>query len=162
MDDSKSSASASAPAPQPTEKPYAVSPAMRKALDKRERQIRATPTAPVIRGRQAVWGIGDSLESGDTYSSGICTSCGRDKVGEDDFLYDDNGFVIAQNFFNEHDELSVEIICEAATAQPERGDKIQINGVADALVQSSKLKWQQRGWKGLSVSAKKWPNLVDA
>lgn len=113
---------------------------------------------PRIRGRVAVWGI--EASAGDTFAAGLITGQGRKVASDQDVLLDLNGFVIAQIFFNQNDECSVNVICEADTEIPEAGDDIQIAGI-DCIVQDADVKWENKGWKGLTINAKKFVNLVE-
>lgn len=113
----------------------------------------------LIRGRSAVWGI--ATESGDTYAGGIVQGQEILRDGEVDYIFDDEGFTITEIFFDDRDECSIDVLCEAATALPERGDDIAIAGV-DCIVQSATLKWEKKAWKMLNVKAKKFPNLTEA
>ena len=112
----------------------------------------------VIRGRAAIWGI--KTESGDTYAAGIITNQARVITGEEDFVFDNDGFTIAEVFFDDRDECDINIICESATTPPARSDDIQIVGI-DCIVQSAEIKWDQKGWKLLNVKAKKFANLTE-
>ena len=112
-----------------------------------------------IKGRQVIWGIVPG--AGDTHAAGIITRIGRKKLGSDEFVYDNEGFTITQIFYDDTDEVSVDVLCETATEQPERGDAITIAGVA-ALVQTSDLAWEQKAVKKLNITAKKFVNLVEA
>lgn len=109
-----------------------------------------------MRGRTAVWGI--KTESGDTHAAGIITGQGRKKDSDKDFCYDNEGFIITEVFYNMSDECSIKLVCEDATAEPDNGDDIQIAGT-DCIVQNSEQDWSQRGWKGLSITAKKFQEL---
>jgi len=82
------------------------------------------------------------------------------KGGETDYIFDEDGFTITQIFFDDRDECSIDVLCETATAQPDRGDDVQICGLA-CIVQDSTLKWEKKGWKMLNVKAKKFPNLAE-
>lgn len=112
-----------------------------------------------IKGRQVIWGIVPG--SGDTHSAGIMTRIGRKKASENAFVYDNEGFTITQIFFDDTDEVSVDLMCETATEQPDDGDDVTIAGVA-ALVQSSEVLWEQKAVKKLNIIAKKFVNLVEA
>ena len=112
-----------------------------------------------IKGRQVVWGIVPG--AGDTHSSGIITRIGHKKAGAEDFVFDNEGFTIAQIFYDDIDEVSVDVMCESATAIPERGDAITIAGCA-ALVQSAEVAWEQKAVKKLNITAKKFVNLVES
>jgi hypothetical protein len=113
----------------------------------------------LVRGRQAIWGI--KVSSGDTFAAGIIKSQKRALNADTDEVFDDDGFTIAQAFFNNNDECDIEIICESGTTEPEPGDDIQIVGI-DGIVQNSSVNWDQKGWKSLQVKAKKFANLVEA
>jgi hypothetical protein len=112
-----------------------------------------------IKGRQVIWGI--VAGAGDTHAAGIITRIGRKKAGDTEFVYDNEGFTITEIFYNDTDEVSVDVLCEAGTAQPENGDDVTIAGVL-ALVQTSDLLWEQKAVKKLNITAKKFVNLVEA
>ena len=110
-----------------------------------------------IKGRQAIWGL--KPENGDTFAAGIIVNQTKDLNGDVDFVFDGEGFVIAEVLFNDKKECDINIICETGTAEPERGDDAQIAGV-DCIIQSAQLKWDQKGWKMLGVKATQFVNLV--
>lgn len=114
-------------------------------------------SVPVIRGRVAVWGI--HADAGDTYYAAIITGQRRGKEAENDFIFDTNGFTITEIFFDNKDKCDVDVICESGTTQPENGDSITIDAIV-CQVQSSEVKWEQKGWKKLSIKATKFANLV--
>lgn len=111
----------------------------------------------VVRGRAAIWGI--HTTAGDTHAAGIIVDQGYELTGDEDFVFDSEGFAIAKVYFNDQNQCEINIICEAGTAMPDRGDDIQIAGVA-CMVDSASLKWEQRGWKKFSVKATKYLNLT--
>ena len=113
----------------------------------------------VIKGRQVVWGI--VAGAGDTHATGIITRIRDATNGGEDFVLDDDGFEISWIFYGDYDELEVDLICEAATAKPARGDAITIAGV-EGKVQSCELLWEQKTTKKLKIKARYYPNLVDA
>lgn len=115
-------------------------------------------TTALVRGRAAIWGIVTS--GGDTYAAGIITNQEKVITGEEEFIYDNEGFTITEVFFDDRDECDINIICESGTSEPARGDDIQIVGI-DCIVQSATVKWEQKGWKLLNVKAKKFANLTD-
>ena len=110
-----------------------------------------------IKGRQVIWGI--VTGAGDTHTDGIITRIGCKKAGDTEFVYDNEGFTITEIFYNDTDEVSVDLLCEIATEQPNNGDDVTIAGVA-ALVQTSALLWEQKAVKKLNITAKKFVNLV--
>ena len=111
----------------------------------------------VIRGRAAIWGI--HTEAGDTHAAGIIVDQGYNLTGDEDVVLDDEGFVIAKAYFNDQNQCDINIICESTTAMPDRGDDIQIAGVA-CMVDSAELKWDQKGWKKFAAKATKYMNLA--
>ena len=115
-------------------------------------------TTPKIKGRNAIWGMEHT--DGDTYASGLVVDKNWNITGETDFIFDDNGFTITEIFFDDRDELEVNIICESATALPARGDEINLCGIS-CLVQSAGLVWNNRKWKMLSVKVTRYVNLVN-
>jgi len=114
-------------------------------------------TNALIKGRQAIWGL--TPEAGDTFAAGIIVNQTKDINGDTDFILDGQGFVIAEVFFNDKNECDINIICESETAEPERGDDMQIVGI-DCIAQTCQVKWDQKGWKMLNVKATKFVNLV--
>lgn len=112
----------------------------------------------VMRGRAAIWGV--VTESGDTHAAGLILSQGRQIVSESDGIADNEGFTITKVYFDQRDECDIDVICEAATAAPDIGDDIQIAGI-DCIVESCDLKWQQKGWKGLNIKAKKYSQMTE-
>lgn len=115
----------------------------------------ATPT---IRGRAAVWGI--VAPEGDTYAGGIIQSQGRESAGEEDYIYDNDGFTITEIFFDDRDECTIDILVEAGTTMPARGSDITIAGL-DCIVQKASMKWTKKGWAMMTVTAKKFANLTE-
>jgi hypothetical protein len=115
-----------------------------------------TRTAASIKGQTAVWGVETAYQS---LQSGIVRSVTRKKTGERDYLYDYEGFTIAQVFFDEKEEVELEVVCKSDTAAPTNGDTLAI-GTVNFLVQDSQVMWEQRGWKKLKTTATYFPNLT--
>jgi len=113
-------------------------------------------TAARIKGQAAVWGIEANYKD---LQSGLVRSVTRKNSGEKDYIYDYEGFTIAQIFFDDREEVSLEVVCKADTAAPANGDTLTVGGVA-FLVQDSDLAWEQRGWKKLRTNATFFPNVV--
>ena len=117
-------------------------------------------TNAVIRGRAAIWGI--EADSGDTFYSGLILNQAHIIAADEDYIHDNEGFIISEVFFNMRDECDVNVICEDGTDSPSPGDNISIAGV-DCIVQGGpELKWQQKGWKVLNIKAKKFLMLTEA
>lgn len=118
-------------------------------------------TAALLKGTDistAVWGIESDYRA---LQSGLVRSVTRKKSGERDVIYDYEGFTIGQVFFDEKEEVSLEIICKSATAVPANGDTLTI-GSTSFLVQDTEVMWEQRGWKKLKTNATYFPNLTIA
>lgn len=113
-------------------------------------------TAARIKGQAAVWGIEAAHKD---LQSGLVRSVTHKKSGETDFLYDHEGFTIAEVFFDDREEVELEVVCKADTAAPANGDTLAIGGVS-FLVQGSDFGWEQRGWKKLKTQATYFPNLT--
>lgn len=113
-------------------------------------------TAARIKGQAAVWGIETAYKS---LQSGLVRSVTRKVTGEKDYIYDEEGFTIAQIFFDDREEVELEVICASGTAAPANGDTLTISSIA-FLVQDSDLAWEQRGWKKLKTRATYFPNLT--
>ena len=113
---------------------------------------------PTIRGREAIWSI--VTVAGDTYVAGIIQRQTHEKTGEQDYIYDNEGFTITDIFFDDRDECEIDILVESDTSVPDRGDDIQIVGLA-CIVRNVQIKWEKKAWKMLTVSAAKFINLVE-
>ena len=113
-------------------------------------------TAAIIKGQAAVWGIESDLQA---LQSGLVRSVTRKKTGEKDVIYDYEGFTIAQIFFDDREEVELEVLCTSDTVAPANGDTLTI-GAVSFLVQDSDLAWEQRGWKKLRTRATFVPNLT--
>jgi len=115
-----------------------------------------TRQAAAIKGQSAVWGIESEMQ---TLQSGIVRSVTRKKTGEKDYLYDYEGFTITQIFFDDREEVELEVVCKSDTVAPTNGATLAIGSVS-FLVQDSDLAWEQRGWKKLRTRATYFPNLT--
>jgi hypothetical protein len=111
----------------------------------------------LIVGAAAIWGL--TPETGDTYAAGIIVTQSNKSGADKDFVLDGQGFAIGAAYFNNKNECSIEVVCESGTTPPEPGDEISIAGI-DCLVDDSEVKWNQKGWKMLSIKATKFANLT--
>ncbi len=112
---------------------------------------------PIIKGVNATWGTGD-LDVFDI-CNGIVTRASRKKGGADDVIYDENGFTVSKVYFDNQDELSIDLIFGEDTEEPERGGELLFNGCV-FLVDETELMWEQRGWKKMRVKATFYTNLT--
>jgi hypothetical protein len=113
-------------------------------------------TAAKIKGQAAVWGIESAYQS---LQSGLVRSVTRKATGEKDYIYDYEGFTITEVFFDDREEVELEVICKSDTTAPADGDTLTISTVA-FLVQDSDIAWEQRGWKKLKTRATYFPNMT--
>ncbi|WP_448579267.1 hypothetical protein [Thermosphaera sp.] len=113
-------------------------------------------TAARIKGESAVWGIESDLRG---LQSGLVLSVSRKRNVETDSIYDHEGYTIAQIYYDEREEVELEVICKSDTTAPAAGDTLTI-GAVQFLVQDSELIWENRGWKKLRTRATYYPNLI--
>lgn len=107
---------------------------------------------PVIRGTEALWGIGNIY-------SGLLQSARRRKTGEDDMIGDGDGQTVTKIFFDDRYEWELELICQSATPEPDRGDALTIDSDTACFVLDTELQWEWRGWKRLRITAHKFANI---
>jgi hypothetical protein len=109
-------------------------------------------------GADAVWGIESDYRS---LQSGLVVSVTRKSTGEKDTILDYEGFVAAAIYFDDREEIELEVICKAGsspTAAPVRGTTLTV-GAYKFLVDGSDLAWERRGWKKLKTQATYHPNV---
>jgi hypothetical protein len=104
---------------------------------------------------KASWGTGGAGSS----TLGYIYKATHRKAGEQDKVYDGNGFTIGQIFFDDTDELELEILALDAAALPARGAALTVNSVA-GVVQESSLEWGHKAWKMIRVKAMKFVNMT--
>lgn len=98
----------------------------------------------------ATWGI-PSI-SGDTFATGKVLSMGVDTATEMEPLPDRFGETVGLALYDQKDELTIEIICESGTPEPAIGGELVVDGIEGIVMGVSK-KWENKGWKKLSVKA---------
>lgn len=81
------------------------------------------------------------------------------KNGADDKVYDGNGFTIGQIFFDDTDQLELEILALDAAALPDRGDALTVDSVV-GVVQEADLEWGHKQMKMIKVKATKFVNMT--
>ena len=114
---------------------------------------------PKMKGVVALWGVGN------IYSSEIVTDISRDDDGEIDFLLDNNGFKNGAIFYDDNTPVQVDLICSATTVRPSRGDALAISNAMGTItgtlmVMKTTVKWTQKGWQKLTISATAYVNLT--
>lgn len=112
-----------------------------------------------IRGRKVVWGIVPG--STDTQANAILTRIRHGKTGQEDTVPDFEGFTIAEIFYDNTDEIEVDVLCEVGTVMPDRGDDITIAGLT-GIVNSVEVVWENKAVKKLAIKARKRVNLVES
>ena len=114
---------------------------------------------PVIKGQSAYWGI----PSG-TYGAGVVTRITRESDSETAFLYDGNGFTVAEILFDQKEAFTIELVMDAtnftAAALPAPGDTITIDSVATCIAQKRGITYEQKNWRSANISAMSFVNLT--
>lgn len=103
----------------------------------------------------ASWGTGGA----GTSTLGSIYKCTVRKGGEQDKVYDGNGFTIGQIFFDGTEEIDLEILALDAAALPARGDSLTADGVT-GVVQESEKSYGYKQWKMITVKATKFEGMT--
>jgi len=104
---------------------------------------------------KASWGTGGA----GTSTLGYIYKARHIKNGAEDKVYDANGFTVGQIFFDDTDQLELEILALDAAALPVRGAALTVNSVV-GVVQESDIEWGHKQWKMLKVKATKFVNMT--
>jgi len=115
--------------------------------------IQTKPTS-----KSAIWGC--TSQDGDTYASAKIVSMSVDLEGQEEPLLDSNGETVGLCLFDDKQPIQVDVIAEASITAPLRGATIIVDGVSGTVLKVSK-KWEQKGWKKLSIQATFYPNLEE-
>ena len=116
---------------------------------------------------KASWGTGSA---GTIAALGLVYKATLRRAGEDDKVFSGSGFTIGVIFFDDSDELDVEILSLDAAALPARGGTLAIAASTDAdmtafasgIVFDAEKAWEYKGWKMITVKATKFANLTIA
>lgn len=111
---------------------------------------------PVIRGDNTVLFGADGVYSG----NGIIVGGNKRLNGEKLEVADENGYVVAVIYFNEKNECSFEMIVKTAAPALERGDEIEICGVAACLVDDTEEIWANKDTRKFRVNATKYAGIA--
>jgi hypothetical protein len=103
-------------------------------------------------GQDIVWGT----ETAGTLSQGKILSCDSKSGGKMFEQEDENGETYSVVFYDDTEEITVEVLAGASATKPARGAELDIAGVTDALVIDSTEKWVAGQTKKFSISFKKW------
>ncbi len=129
---------------------------------------------------KASWGTGQAGANADAH--GLIYKCTLRRAGEDDKVFDGNGFTIGQIFFDDFDELEFDILAKDTAPLPDRGGILELvaSGAAAAgdlhiikssvpdvslttwkgVIQDSEKTWGHKEWKMLKVKANKFANMA--
>ena len=99
-------------------------------------------------GVTAVWGTGGLSAQG----FGKLRSAGRSRNAQREQLPDEEGNTVGLVYFDETDELSLEVMCASSMTNPEVGDTIAVDSVT-GYVDSWEIRWDHKGVKMLSIKA---------
>jgi len=128
----------------------------------------------------ASWGTAQAGATADAH--GYIYKCLLRRAGEDDKVFDGNGFTIGQIFFDDADEVEFEILAKDTAALPVRGGVLELvaSGAAASgnlhiiksaapdvdlttwkgVIQDADKEWGYKQWKMLKVKATKFANLA--
>lgn len=115
--------------------------------------------AKVIKGKQIVWGTDDVTNP---LASGILTDFSVDHSIQTDEITDEQGDIVSVVLHGAKGEMSLDVICEAATTAPAPGAELDIDGFTGGkiIAMGSNEKWSRAGAKTLSVKATHYPDLA--
>ncbi len=103
-------------------------------------------------GDDLIWGT----EEAGTLTQGKILSCESKSGGKMFEQEDENGETYSVIFYDDTEEITVEVLAGEEATKPARGDEIDIAGVTDALVTESADKWSAGATKKMSITFKKW------
>jgi hypothetical protein len=92
--------------------------------------------------------------------AGLCTQITLTHDGEVSVIYDGNGFTIGRIFFDDKDEVDVQMILQSSDTVPTRGTILTVAGVDGFQVDSNQRIWSQREQAKWSFKATRNVNLV--
>jgi hypothetical protein len=111
---------------------------------------------PVIRGDNTVLFGSEGVYTG----NGIITGGNKRLNGEKLEVADETGYIVAVIYFNEKNECSFEMIVKTAAPDLERGDEIEICGVAACLVDDTELIFANKDVQKFRVNATKYAGIA--
>lgn len=114
------------------------------------------PTTATIKGVQGIWGI-ETAYSGVLGAASVMRVRSR-SAAQKDFLYDDDGFTSAVVYFDDKEEVNIEITMKADTTDVAPGDELTLDTLT-FLIDDPERNWDQRGWKKLTIPATYYPNV---
>ena len=103
-------------------------------------------------GTDIVWGTSGA----GTLTQGKILSCDSKNGGKVFEQEDENGETYSVVFYDDTQEITVEVLAKTAGAAPARGSLVTIAGVTDAVVIDSSTKWSAGATKKFSITYKKW------
>ena len=106
-------------------------------------------------GTTAVWGTSGA----GTNANGIIQSASRKRTSEKEPILDTDGETVGMTWFDPKDELELEILCANSITPPVQGDTLTVDSLA-GLVMDATIKWANKGYKMLTVTATKFVNTL--
>jgi hypothetical protein len=111
----------------------------------------------ILNGVTVEWG---SAGAG-TSALGIVRSASVKKASEKEQVPNNLGETVGLVLWDQRSDLSMEVIAVESVTQPAVGDAITIGGVAGKVL-DCELKWENKGLKGLSITAVAYAAMVSA
>jgi hypothetical protein len=108
-------------------------------------------------GTDVVWGI-TSAEGGVLTAQGKLLSVTRKSTAKQFEQEGEQGEVYSVVFYDQREEVTVEVLCKTTAVIPAPGSTLTVAGVTDLLVSDAEVKWQAGGTKKLSISA--WKSVA--
>jgi hypothetical protein len=102
----------------------------------------------------ASWGTKGAGGTDGVHSLGLIKSARRRKDGEEKKVKNPSGNTMAHLFYDDRQEVEMEVLALDAAALPNRGDSIDIAGVT-AVVTTCEENWQEEDFRMITVSAVK-------
>jgi len=102
-----------------------------------------------------------------TSALGVIYKTTLKKAGEDDKVFDGSGFTLGQVFFDDQDEITLEILALDTAALPARGDVLALTSPVESdlsawkgVVQDAEKTWGYKEWKMIKASVTKFVNMT--
>jgi hypothetical protein len=105
-------------------------------------------------GTDIIWGTSSAGSGLSAY--GKVLSATSKSGGEVFEQKDENGETYSVVFFDDTEEITVEVLSKTAATKPARGTSLSIAGVTGALVIDSEDKWSAGATKKIGITLKKW------
>jgi len=91
---------------------------------------------------------------------GIVTAGSRKKTSELEEVPDESGYAVGLVYFNEKEELQVDVICKSSMSEPAVGDSITFSSGVTGFIKDVDLKWDNKSTKKMTVTATKYAETM--